>query len=287
MSTISIMKTLVMLGRSEFHSFATMLSMKLERQAQERRRQSSDAQKAVRSSTRASLEEEDTMIRNNLIFMLADAFSSKPPTTENALETIEPLAALIKDSNVDTDAALLGASVFVSASEILRNELRSLTGDGSNMVNSQRMLTCAARLTSNIRLLLPGSATEELIERQMRPTLDVAADLSMLDAVVGEQSMMCSSATNSWCTQPLSHTAGAIRTISAALVATALASFHFHGPEGMMNTTFPNDPLYALADGTLVAESSKMVLHNQLWQDVSWGVLHNAPGARLEPLSES
>ena len=287
MSTISIMKTLVMLGRSEFHSFATMLSMKLERQAQERRRQSSDAQKAVRSSTRASLEEEDTMIRNNLIFMLADAFSSKPPTTENALETIEPLAALIKDSNVDTDAALLGASVFVSASEILRNELRSLTGDGSNVVNSQRMLTCAARLTSNIRLLLPGSATEELIERQMRPTLDVAADLSMLDAVVGEQSMMCSSATNSWCTQPLSHTAGAIRTISAALVATALASFHFHGPEGMMNTTFPNDPLYALADGTLVAESSKMVLHNQLWQDVSWGVLHNAPGARLEPLSES
>ena len=285
-STISIMKTLVMLGRSEFHSFAIMLSLKLDRLAQERRRQSSGAQNAVRS-TRASLEEEETMIRNNLIFMLADVFSSESPTTENALQTIGPLAALIKDSNVGADAALLGASVFVSASEILRNELPSLAGDSSNAENSQRMVTCAARLTSNIRLLLPGTATEELIERQMRPTLDVAADLAMLDAVVGEQSMMCSSATNSWCMQPLSQTAGAIRTTSAALSATALASFQFHGPAGMMNITLPNGALYALADGTLVAESSKMVLHNQLWQDVSWGVLHNAPGARLEPLSES
>ena len=278
-ATISTINSLVMLGRVEFHNFAVVLSNKLDRQAQERRRESSYSLR----STRASLEEEDTMIRNQMISSLADVFTSSTQDTENAFQTIASLTALIKDNNVGADAAMLGASTFFSACEILRKELSSLAGGSSYQEHAQGIVTCAARLSSNIKILLPGPATQELIERKLRPGLDVAADLSMLDAVVGEQSMICSSSANDDCMHPLAQSVGAIVTTSAALVATDLPSFRFHVPTEMVQITVAHGALFALMDGSSVEDSSTLVLRNQLWQGISWGDLQNAFGARLEP----
>lgn len=276
LSMIAKMQSLVMLGRSEFHNFALVLGSKLERQAQERRSQRRDAP----WSTRASIEE-DAMIRTEALFALSNIFSSEPPTIDNALQTIASLTALVANSDVSGDAALVGASILLDTTDILETGLPALSGRNTNKQDAHRIITCTARLRSNILLSMPGSSSETVIERQLRPALDVAAALMMLDAAVGERVMLCSSATNTDCNAHLSQTRGAIISYSTMIYSADLSNLKFSGGPGMMTITIPAKVLvdtHILA--VSVAAGGTVVVHNQIWQHAAWGVIPNVLGAR-------
>ena len=223
------------------------------------------------------------MIRTEALFSLANVFSSDSPTPDNALQTIASLTALVKEYDVNGDAAVVGASLLFSATEILGRELPALSERGTNEEDAHRIIICTARLRSHLLLLRPGSSSETLIEHQLRPALDVAAALMMLDAAVGENVMLCSSSTNTDCTALLSQTRGAIVSYSTKHYTADLPQLKFSGGSSTGTMTF-TIPAGALVDSNFLAKSvaagGAVVLHTQIWQHAAWGVLQNVFGAR-------